>query len=183
MTNLIDFLQSRGASQQPDWRAEPWASARDALSWLGLASAPSEEARGTGLPDEELHALAGAMASELVAPDGVRPWSSHRIDSALRSASIASGGAPPEALLRAVWDNMAGHGLDAIVYEFSREFGRQLLGTYRHDSRWRFDWLGRPVSSGQACFIYWTIGVKPDRYSDELEGDVARLTSTSGFNF
>jgi hypothetical protein len=153
------------------------------LAWLGLAPAATETITKGRLTGPELEALATAMAGELISAEGVRPWSSYRLISALDSMTSASGGEPPEALLKALWDAMERQELDERIYEFSREFGRQLLGKYRHDPRWKFDWVESPRSSAQACFVYWIIGVKPERYTEELESAVLRMTSSSAFEF
>lgn len=180
---IIELVRTRLVGKQIDWSAEPWASAMAPLAWLGLAPEPTEPRTRGRLTGPEIEALASAMAGELISAGGVRPWSSYRLVSALDSMSLASGGEPPEPLLKALWHVMERQELDEKVYEFSREFGRQLLGKYRHDRRWNLDWVTSPRSSAQACFLYWTIGVKPERYTEDLESAVTRMTSSSTFEF
>lgn len=183
MTSVADFVRQRGLMVSPDWTMEPWRSAQPALHWLGRAPTGESPGLSVALPADDLRAIVEAMASVLTSSSGMSSWSSHRLASALQAVAIASGGEPPEALVQAVWEATEAHQLDRPVYEFSREFGRQLLGTYRGDSRWRFDWLKAPSSGAQACFTYWTIGVKPERFTDELEADINRLTAGRGFEF
>jgi hypothetical protein len=40
-----------------------------------------------------------------------------------------------------------------------------------------------PTSTGQACFAYCVLGVRPDRYVGEIEESIEKVMRDSGFPY
>lgn len=114
--------------------------------------------------------------------DGACAWSSYMLETGFKKVSHAVGG-PPELLLKEFWRAMESRDLDENTYHLSRALGGELLGAYRSDPRWSLDWMTNPQSAAQACLLYWTIAVKPEKYTSELEQQVTILLADSVFEF
>jgi hypothetical protein len=95
-------------------------------------------------------------------------WSSGRLDSAIKAIEDAVNGLP-EPFLRSAWEFLNNVPLDARCYEFCREVGRVILGNYRSLPGWDLVWMTVRGSPSQVCLRYWTIGIKPTLWGEELE--------------
>jgi hypothetical protein len=94
-----------------------------------------------------------------------------------------SAGCAPEPFLRSVWGLLSQHALDASTYEFCREVGRLVLGHHRSDPDWDLTWMRGEATPSQACWRYWTIGVKPVLWDAELERQTMGLLKEYSFQF
>ncbi|WP_437537461.1 hypothetical protein WME79_18335 [Sorangium sp. So ce726] len=122
--------------------------------------------------------MVGAFADE----DLGLVWSSERLATAQAAMASASGG-PPEPLLASCWDALGRRTLDESCYQFCRDFGRQLLARYRDDPRWDLEWMLAVPSAAQACFRYWTLGVKPALWSGRVEAETLSALDGHPFQF
>lgn len=178
MTEVSEFLER---PTEVDWSVEPWASAHPGLHWLGLAP-PVGEFVGAGLAPDELTDLTRALATRLMGAREARPWSSQWISDAIDAAARAEGGVP-EFFVREMMLAASRMDLDAALYEFCREFGRHMLAGYRKKVGWDLGWLAPPRSTGEACFVYWVIGVRPDRFVGMIAESIEKVMRDSGFPY
>lgn len=163
-----------------DWTSAPWASAQPVLHWLGLGP---NQTRPVRVPaDAEAVAFLGAMMADRFWETGTLAYSSGFIASGLDALSSASAG-PPEALVLAIWGRLGANLFTPEVAAFCQAIGREVLGRYRENRDWDLSWMAESASPSQACLRYWTLGVKPELWTDELSTEAEKLKQEFGFGF
>jgi hypothetical protein len=183
MTDLAEFLASAKSGQrlEVDWTTAPWAPAHRALRWLGFAPEIGEVRPSAVLSSADVDLLCREMVTRFTNPDGQLAWSSHLLDRAFDAIEVALD-APPEPLLRAVWDSLADRPLDRLVYNLARAVGVEVFAKRRHDSRWDLSWMLRTRRPSQVCLRYFTIGVRLDRWNEELERETQEVLAAHGLS-
>ena len=106
------------------------------------------------------------MILRFIDESGNLAWSSHMLDTALKS-TVASVGGPPEPFVRSTWDLFYSRKLESLEYEFSRALGRALLSRRDDDAGWDLRWILGSASASQACLRYWTLAIKPGLGTEE----------------
>ena len=182
MTELSEYLEQAATGDAPhvDWSHQPWAAARAALAWLGLASAITPQSSGALLSTADAKLVCDYMMRRFVDESGRLAWSSHMLETAAEAAA-SSAGCPPESLVKSAWDFLALRELDALVYEFCRAFGGVLLS--RRDRGWDLGWMRSSASPSQACLRYWTLAIKPELWEGEVELATMKTLSRYPFRF
>ena len=150
-----------------DWAEYPWSAAYPVLAWLELAPRGLKVERSLPLDEASVMTLATAMYGRLC-QEKVLAWSSHMLETGLGALRDACGG-PPEALLKVVWEESKDRLLDSNYYEFCRALGRSILAAHRTETGWDLMWMLNPESDPQRCLMYWTLAVRPDLWTDEVE--------------
>ena len=162
MTELAEYIELalRGETMEVDWSRPPWAAAKPALNWLGMAPKVTDLCATTYLSESEAKLLCDQMILRFIDESGNLAWSSHMLDTALKS-TVASVGGPPEPFVRSTWDLFYSRKLESLEYEFSRALGRALLSRRGEDAGWDLRWILGSASASQARLRYWMLAIKP----------------------
>lgn len=185
MIDLNAFLEraERGSREDVDWRDPRWASARPVLEWLGIdTSTCVPSAARERLTPQELKPACDRMAASFWGRDGEPRWSGGQVRSALCAVAEALEG-PPEPLIVSLWTQLGPRDLTEQTYQFCREVGRVTLGEFRRAVQWDLSWMAGDARPAQACLRYWTIGVKPELWTDALEQETMLILAPYPFKF
>ncbi len=181
MTELSEYLASATSGDQPvvDWSAPPWVAAHRALLWLRIAPEIATPPLAP-LSTSDTMLLCDRMVARFVNADGSLAWSSHMLSTALEAISFAVRGAP-EPLLRAFWELLRDRHLDTLAFNFCHAIGIEVLSRRRVDTGWDLSWMLTSTLPCQVCLRYWTIALRPEIGSDELDAETRNILGASGF--
>lgn len=169
MISVREYVEN-GVKPTVDWQVSPWSEALPLLKFLGMA--PNETIEGTcerALPPEDLALLCAMTVALFETPKGPA-WSSEMLRQALSAASRAAKG-PPEALIFEFWLTLEKRPLDRNCWDFCRALGNATLAGYRKERGWDLAWMLNTSSDSQRCLRYWTLGVRPDLWTDALAAE------------
>jgi hypothetical protein len=153
------------------------------LQWLGI-KAPSAPltTRRERLTPQELKPACDRMARSFWDESGELRWSGGLVDSAIGAVAEAAGG-PPEPFLLSLWAELRRRELTEQTHQLCRQVGRVTLGNFRRDPHWDLSWMTATAQPAQACLRYWTIGVKPELWTDALEQQTMLVLARYPFKF
>ncbi len=182
MTDLETYLAVTSTGEMPgvEWAAAPWAPARPALHWLGLAPDGDAVATAEKLSPADAQLLCNRMLASFRASDGQLAWSSWLLKTAVQAIAFGVSG-PPEPLVRAAWDLVGDRTLDENCYNFCRAFGSVIVARRPIDTGWDLSWMLSSQRPSQACLRYWILGVKTDLWTEQVKNETTSILSAYPF--
>jgi hypothetical protein len=181
MTDLSAYIAAAEAGARPevDWNEVTWSAARPALAWLRLAPDGAIPDHVRRLCAEDVETLSAKMVAAFVLPDGRLAWSSHLLSTAFNAISIAEAG-PPESLLHAVWELFRDRELDKLIFNFCQAIGIELLSKRSIYRGWNLLWMLDSKIPSQVCLRFWTLALRPELWSADLERETQEILSEHG---